>query len=111
MNVIDMGQTLNMSDCPDQYREANFMTKALIGEHPSSGSVVASSMAYSLLVRWGSEWLERQDHINEEGNHDTPWVLAKWSWYTALLVTKSATIYNNHQIGLRPFSSQCNRGN
>lgn len=107
MNIIDMGQTLNIARRPDCYTEHNFLTRALIGEHPSTQSVIISSVAFSLVYRAASQFIEEHDHINEDGNHDTPWVLAKYSLNVLGLLTKGTTVFNNYKIGLKPFGSEC----
>jgi hypothetical protein len=107
MHVIDMGQTLHIAKEPTCYREANPLTVSLIGEHPSEKEVIAVGILYAALYRWGSEFLERKDTLNENGNHHTPWVIAKYAFHTVGILTKGYTIANNHSIGLKPFGSGC----
>ena len=36
MNIVDMGQTIHVAREPGCYREADWLTKRIIGEHRSS---------------------------------------------------------------------------
>lgn len=125
LNVIDMGQTLHLANAQrtdaqmstwkqqgftverNCYREANPMTRALIGEHPSQSSVVLSSVAFALIHYGVTAWLERKDTLNANDEHNSPWVVAARAWHGVGLVTKAATVINNHSIGLRFGASGC----
>lgn len=109
LNVIDTAQTVHLAREPACYREVNPMTKAVIGEHPSEAKAVAIGVIYGWGHKRISDWLERKDHVNEFGEHDSPWVIAKVSWHAIGLVTKAVTVANNHRIGLRPFGGGCPR--
>jgi len=125
MNVIDAGQTLHLAKAQrtdDQmaawkaqhitveracFREANPMTRALIGEHPSEAKVALSSILFTIAHYEISAWLESKDTLNEWGEHNSPWYVAAVTWHTVGLATKFLTIANNHNIGMRVGASRC----
>lgn len=126
LNVIDYGQTMHLANSERTdaqmaewerrnytverscYQESNFLTKALIGEHPSEASVALSSIAFALAHYYVSAWLESKDTLNEAGAHNSPWVLANWAWHGVGLATKAFTVASNHSIGLRVGGKGCN---
>lgn len=107
MHVVDAGQTMHIASAPGCYRESNFMTKAIVGEHPSESEVAAVMVGYALLHAWVSRWLDEKNTMNERGEYDSPWFVANTAWHGLGLLTKGATIANNHMIGLRPMGSGC----
>lgn len=125
LNVIDMAQTLHIAQARRTdaqmaaqtanglmanrycYDEADPLTRAMIGEHPSQRNVVLSSIAYALVHYGVSAWLEHKDKVREDGTHYTPWVLAARAWHGIGLGWKGATVYNNWNIGLRIGGSGC----
>jgi len=124
-NIVDMGQTMHIAssqrtDAQLQawtdrgftadrycYEEANFMTRPLIGKHPSRSEVALSSVAWSLLYRGVSEFLARKDTSNEYGERNSPWYIARWSWHLGMLGAKTWQIGHNSDIGLKPFGTGC----
>lgn len=125
LNAVDMGQTLHLAESrrtDDQiaawksqgftvqrfcYEENNFATRSMIGPHPSQNSVALSSVVFGIAHYYVSAWLERKDTLNDEGAHNSPWVIATYGWHALGLVTKAATVINNHNIGLRFGGSGC----
>jgi len=107
MNVIDTAQTINIARAPECYKESNPLTRALIGEHPSTGNVIAIGVLYSVLYRAANQYIEDHNIINSDGYFDTGWGYAKLGLDVLGLATKGFTIGHNHTIGLRPFGSGC----
>jgi uncharacterized protein YceK len=105
LNLIDMSQTAGISKNPYCYREADPITKNIIGEHPSETGAVAVSVAYALGYRAISEYLERKSVPDENGENTSYWYATKHVWYALTLATKLITVADNHAIGLRPFGS------
>ena len=82
LNIIDWGQTLDISERPDEYREIN----PILGEHPDRGEVnryFACSIALKILIthllpsKYRDYWLGGNIAI---------------SWYL---------VDHNHRVGLR----------
>ena len=102
-NFIDMGQTLNTAARPDCYKETNSITALLIGNHPSKGAVVGISVAYSLGHLLISKAIEHKVHkIDSKG-----WKYIEGFWHAIGLFTKTTTVVDNYNNGLRLFSEKC----
>lgn len=94
LHGVDVLQTVNgPGRNPECFYESGFITKDLIGEHPSTGQVIAWGVGSSLLHFGVTSLL---DHINAK-----PWV--KIAWQGVTLTTTSATIIQNHREGVRPW--------
>jgi len=102
-NFIDMGQTLNTAARPDCYKEVNPITAGLIGKHPSKGEVVGISVAYGVGHLVVSKLLDRQAH--KTGTKF--WKYTEWFWHVIGLFTKTVTVVDNYDNGLRLFSEKC----
>lgn len=107
MNVIDTAQTVHLARSPECFRESNPMTKAIIGEHPSTGEAIAIGVLYSVAYRMANQYIEDKITYTSDGYYANGWGWAKVSLSVFGLVTKGFTIGNNHVIGLRPFGSGC----
>lgn len=90
IHAIDTVQTYRISQDPACYHEADSITRSIIGEHPSSGEVLAWSAGIAGLNLGITELLLRNDHPK----------LAKAWQYLRISVSASA-IAKNHQIGIR----------
>jgi hypothetical protein len=86
VHVLDWGQTLDMVNRSNEFHEDNFITKRIIGEHPSR-SEVNVFMASTLLLKLGIA-------------HVLP---AKWRNYFlgVSIIWQGQTVYNNYRIGLK----------
>jgi len=102
LNVIDMGQSLNIANSPTCFHETNPLTSALIGKHPSDSGVIITSIAYAIGYRMISQYLENKDTLDENGEY-TGWHDVYNIFQGTMLVTKAYTVWNNNNIGLRPF--------
>lgn len=107
MNIIDTAQTIHLARSPECFRESNFLTKELIGEHPSVGNVIAIGVIYSLAYRMANQYIENHISYNSDGYYDNGWGYAKIGLSVFGLVSKGYTIGNNHVIGMKPFGSGC----
>lgn len=127
MNVIDTGQTMHIAKSRRTdaqmaawaardftaerycYEEANFLTRAVIGKHPSSGEAAAMGLAWA----WGharvTSWLD--DRTERAFDRESPsrgaWYVGRIAWHGVSLVTKAWQINRNNNIGLKPFASGC----
>jgi hypothetical protein len=68
LNAIDYAQTINIARQPDCYREADPVTSGLIGQHPSTGAVVAMWAVQAGAHYYVTRWLDREvDATDAEG--------------------------------------------
>lgn len=94
LHLIDTAQTLNMIGDPC-YKETDPLTRRLIGSNPNTEEVLAWSIATGYGHWWVSRKLERME-------------APKWiqrSWQATTFVYATDTVYNNHDIGIRPWGS------
>ena len=91
LHAVDVAQTLNAARDPC-YRESDPLTRAIIGEQPSTGEVVAWAVGSSVLHAVVSRKLER---------HAPKWVTGVW--HSLSIGSKGLTIGRNHAEGIRPF--------
>jgi hypothetical protein len=81
LHTIDWGQTLHISDNPNEFRETNF----LLGEHPSRGNVteyfIATGIGHILITHiLPTEWRKY------------------WQWSTIAL--EIGCTANNYKLGI-----------
>lgn len=107
MNVIDTAQTIHLARSPECYSESNFLTKKLIGEHPSTEQAIAVGILYSLVYRMTNQYIEDRITYTADGYYGNGWGVAKITLSVLGLVTKGFTISSNHVIGMKPFGSGC----
>lgn len=98
-HAIDYGQTLHIARSPTCYGEGNFLTKRLVGSHPSESEVTAVMATYALAHYGVNRWLEEK--AENEGTRGWHATLRFFQASTTLLSAR--TIVRNHGIGLRPF--------
>jgi hypothetical protein len=89
LHVVDAAQTYNIVNDPN-YREANVMTAALIGENPSHAGVSAWAVGMAAAHAGVTELLLRHDHPTA----------ARW-WNYITITEKAATVGHNFYIGVR----------
>lgn len=90
MNIVDGLQTINIAKNPRCYYEATYLSKALVGKHPSEAEVIALMTTYAVAHYQMSRFLERRDAPQ--------WVQKTFQY--VMIGTKGVTIANNHRIGL-----------
>jgi len=105
MNAIDIVQTLQVAKFPECYEESNWMTKALIGKHPSESEVLAVGVLYG----WGhakiSEMIRSRMTFDENGDPSNAWEAVNIVWNLFSFVGTGSAVLHNHQIGVRPFNN------
>ncbi|MBW2178751.1 MAG: hypothetical protein JRG81_00015 [Deltaproteobacteria bacterium] len=82
LNIVDWGQTLDIADRPDEYREIN----PILGDHPDRGDVniyFASTMILKVLV-----------------THLLPTEYREY-WLGGNIALSGYFVHHNHRIGLR----------
>ena len=99
MHAIDTLQTARIADAPDCFREADPITRRLIGETPSRTSVAVWSLGIAALHLAATDWLLRNDHPR----------VARALQFIHSGVTASA-VANNHAIGIRLGTPNRRRG-
>jgi len=104
-NAVDFSQTVNTARRPDCYHEGAFPTRLVLGEHPSTGAVLAFGAAYGLFHLAISDYLRRQV---EETELDR-WRALYWVWELGTLADTGHNVLHNHSIGLKPLGSGCQR--
>lgn len=82
LNIIDWGQTLDIADKPDEFREVN----PILGEHPSKGRV-NTYFALASLAKLGI-------------THILPSKYRKW-WLGFNIAVSGYCVGNNYHIGAR----------
>jgi hypothetical protein len=90
LHAIDTVQTFRIADNPQCFKEADSITRSVIGSHPSDGEVAAWAVGSAALHLGVTELLLRNDH---------PRIARAWH-YVRIGVTASA-IAQNHSIGIR----------
>lgn len=111
LHAVDTYQTIRIAENPECWREADPLTRSLIGEHPSTGEVVAVMLAYSVGHALVSTWLEdRTDAAFAAGSPNRgAWYIARGAWHVVGLVSKGVTVGRNNNIGLGPINQEsCN---
>lgn len=98
-NAVDWSQTINTARRPDCYVENDPVTRAMFGQHPSSGEVGAAWALQATLHLAISGWLDRQvEATDAEG-----WRAVRIAWQILTIVNAGKNIRDNHSVGLRPF--------
>ena len=107
-HVVDTYQTLRIAENPECWREADPMTKALIGEHPSSGEVGLVMVAYSLGHAFISRWLDKhtEEAMANETENRGAWYVGRVAWYVGTIASKYIVVANNNSIGLGPINRE-----
>lgn len=100
MHLIDYGQTLHIARSPSCFREVNFMTKRLVGEHPSESEVALVTAGYALAHYGINRWLEAK----AETTGGRGWHGVLRFFQATTLLSKLHTVARNHSLGLRPFA-------
>jgi len=90
INGADVAQTYSMS-IDTCFKEENFLTKAIIGEHPHPDKVLAIGLAWAVGHVFYSSWLE-----NSKMGESTKNIIRMLDFGS-----KGITIATNHQIGIR----------
>lgn len=101
LNALDTMQTVHIASSPECFSETNFMTREIIGEHPSKGEAIAVGVVYSLAFHYVGRWLKRK------AEDDSDWQSVRTGWTVFSLASKIFTVGHNHAIGLRPNGSGC----
>ena len=99
LHAIDTHQTLEIARNPDCFREADPLTRALVGSHPSEAEAAAVMVAYSLGHYAVSRWLDVRADAAPYGSR---WKDARALWHVVGIVTKGAVVLHNNSIGLGP---------
>ena len=96
-HLIDTAQTMQIAKNPECYHEKNPITRSLIGKHPSEEAVVAWGIGMAVAHYQVTRLLTR---------YEAPrWV--QWGWQAVSIGSTGAAVVNNHEIGLRPFGTDC----
>lgn len=95
LHLVDTLQTVQLARHSECYREANPLTRAIIGRHPSGAEVVAWGIAFGIAHNAVSRRLE------ERGPR---WALRAWNW--TRITAKGATVASNARAGLGPFGAE-----
>jgi hypothetical protein len=90
LHAIDTAQSIHAAQEPNCYKEKNTITRALIGEHPADGEIIAWSIGVAAVHLAVTDLLLRNDH---------PKIAKVWQ-YVRIASTTSAII-NNHGVGIR----------
>jgi hypothetical protein len=108
LHAVDTYQTMQIAQHPGCYREADPLTRPLIGEHPSEAEVAAVMVAYSIGHFYVSRWLDdRTDSaFEQESPNRGAWYVARAVWTVGGLLAKGAVVAHNNSIGLGPFNRE-----
>lgn len=91
LHVVDIAQTVQIAKNPHCHSEGNPWTQKLIGNNPRESEVypwgIVSSVVHFFGMRLLDKWLD-------DGDYNVPLRLAD-------NITKTSTVINNHQAGLR----------
>jgi hypothetical protein len=111
LNVADTVQTLQVAQHPQCWREANPLSRALIGEHPSSGEVGVLMVTYAYTHAAISTWLDAKTRaaIDNDSGARGAWYTGRIIWHVAGLLTKGTTVANNANLGLWPNGAHCDK--
>jgi hypothetical protein len=85
LNVVDVVQTLQIVDHPDQYHELN----PFLGQHPSRDRILLTGTAFS-----AGHWLVTDYLIKNRSS------TAVNTWETASIAVKLIVVGHNYSIGL-----------
>lgn len=110
LHAVDTYQTMNIARNPDCFREADPLTRAIVGEHPSTGEVAAVMVAYSLGHWYVSRYLDRKvdESSATDANRGTLYVL-RAAWIVGGLFGKAVVVGRNNALGLGPLNyEECN---
>jgi hypothetical protein len=92
LHAVDVAQTLNAANDPC-YREEDWLTKRMIGEQPSDGSVLLWGVGTAVLHKVVGDYLDRRDAPG--------WVQKMWDYGS--ISHKGLTVMSNHSNGVRPW--------
>jgi hypothetical protein len=97
LNVVDTGQTVTIARNPERFQEAEGVTRALTGAHPSTGRVYAVMGAYAVLHAGVTLAIE------EENPGHGPWAVASVLWQALTLGEKTRCVVDNFHYGIDPW--------
>lgn len=97
-HLIDVGQTVAIAKNPDCYHEANIETATLLGSHPRERDVYKWGVGMAVFHFFTRKWVD--DHLDEK---------VSIGLRSADLGFKTATIVNNHRLGLHIDGTSTNK--
>lgn len=92
LHAVDVLQTINGPATDDCYKEANPITRRIVGEKPSKGQVVAWGVGQGLLHYGISSYLE---------DNSPGWIYGAWQILST--GTVAITIHDNYELGVKPW--------
>ncbi len=101
MNVVDIGQTVQIARSPGCYREIDPVTSLVLGSHPSESGSAGWLTAEGIAFYYAEAWLDSQD--TADALHPVLWRSLRLLFTGYVLIAKAQTIYQNNKIGLHPF--------
>lgn len=108
LHAVDTYQTMQIARNPQCFEEADPLTRALIGEHPSEAQVAAVMVAYSIGHFYVSRWLDdrTEDAFERNSGARGGWYVARAVWTVGGLLAKGAVVAHNNSIGLGPINRE-----
>ncbi len=108
LNAVDIQQSMHASRRPDCYAEANPLTRALIGAHPTPAESAAVLLAGGFANYYLSAFLDSRDVPDADGRISWPWRIARYGFLAFSIGSKANTVYSNAQA--TPLAPGCSPG-